>query len=448
MRPGDKRLGRLAWLISPGVVTGSLVCIMLSQTWSTPSLAADSPVIAFDDFESGSFLGGAGWADSWSFSGAADIVATEGPLQGVRHLRLRGWGQISRSVSRVGYSEMELGFWAKARSLEALDTVRLEASVNGSSWELLEEWSDDDDDDRYHLYEFDLEPSGVGDSVFLRFVSSMDQPGDFFYLDDVVIRGGADSEDTDGENDDPDEPGIPLAVPRSLATSSGGIVIDSLFSDWAGYPNLPDPQGDADEQSGDVSAFYWGNNGGAEVNYWMIERYPATGDDDEDDEGEEGSVDDHQGDDEDEGDGSQPERVKYTIYIDTDNDGTYTGENDRRVFVDYEPRDNDSQVTAKVKAGSGGLTFYSATGDWGESRAEGGRRVELGVLWEYLGISKGDVLRMYVESDQDDRLPDSGDIQWSPASILGFWLLAFLVALGGVALWHTRKRRERACLSG
>jgi LPXTG-motif cell wall-anchored protein len=140
--------------------------------------------------------------------------------------------------------------------------------------------------------------------------------------------------------------------------------------------------------------------------------------------------------------------VKYTIYVDTNDDGNFSGSNDRRVLVDYHPKFHHSDVRVRVKRGSGGETLYSAEGDWGESIAEGGRKVEVAVFWDDLDISAGNVIRMYVESNWNDRLPNSGDIQWSPASILGFWLLSALLAVGAVALWRIKKRKEQKCLSG
>ncbi|MCH8898315.1 MAG: hypothetical protein IIC33_08480, partial [Chloroflexi bacterium] len=67
--------------------------------------------------------------------------------------------------------------------------------------------------------------------------------------------------------------------------------------------------------------------------------------------------------------------MKYTIYIDMDDDGNFSGTDDRRVMVDYLPRIGDSSVQVRVKAGHGGHTIFFDSGDWGESIAEGGRLV-------------------------------------------------------------------------
>ncbi len=48
---------------------------------------------------------------------------------------------------------------------------------------------------------------------------------------------------------------------------------------------------------------------------------------------------------------------------------------------------------------------------------------------------------MIVESDRDDRLPNTGDIQWSPASILGLPVLIGLFMAAVIALGWFKWRR-------
>ena len=66
--------------------------------------------------------------------------------------------------------------------------------------------------------------------------------------------------------------------------------------------------------------------------------------------------------------------------------------------------------------------------------------MEFAVSWEDLGVSFGQPIRMIVVSDHNDRLPDTGDIQWSPASILGIPVLIGLFILGVIALWWFKGR--------
>jgi hypothetical protein len=219
-----------------------------------------------------------------------------------------------------------------------------------------------------------------------------------------------------------------IVVMLSISLSSGrpgllmadsDILVDGVFGDWAGRANLTDPAGDADKERGDLATFYWANNNDQEFNYWMIERYP-----------------------------DDIKKVTYTVFVDTDDDGNFDENGDRQVIVDYNPRKTDSIVQVQVKTGDGETTISNVSGDWGETESEGGLRVEFQVSFAALGINFGDVVRMYVESDQEDRLPDSGDIQWSPASVLGYWLLGVVLAGGAVALWGIRRKKEKSCPSG
>lgn len=415
----------------------------------------DLTVIAKDDFETSSYTGGIGWDTGWNVSTAVNIVSTGLPHSGARHLEMRGSAVASRAVDVSDWADVELGFWAKAASLEGDDFVALEVSADGTTWETLETWADGADDNQYHLYEFDKSTQPISDTLWFRFLAQMDDPSDYFYVDDVLVQGEPASINAPAS--------VVTSVPTSpvistlSASSSGNVVIDGNFSDWAGYPNLADPSGDAAKARGDLSAFSWGNNSNTESNFWMIERYPVDGNhsDDNDDANHHDHGDHGWGghnDDDDGWDGGHDswhsKMAKYTIHIDTNNDGNFSGYHDRRVLVDYHPKLHHSNVRVRVKRGSGGQTLYTAEGDWGESIAEGGRKVELAVFWDDLGIASGNVIRMYVESNWDDRLPDSGDIQWSPASVLGVWLLGALLAVGGVALWRIKKRKEQKCLSG
>lgn len=443
MRPAKLRN---IWTIRPARGRLAAVLLVLSvgiALWGTqaPAVSADPPVISSDDFESDSFSGGSGWGDSWTVTNSVDIATDQAPHSGVRHLRMRGWSTLDRTINLSGSTELEIGFWAKAESLEGDDVVTAEVSNDGSAWTTLETWDGGVSDGQYRHYEYDLSGQGFSQQVFLRFRCSSDDAADYFFVDDLRLSG-----ELVGFDDPPEgSTEIPSLPPPQSPSGASSIVIDGQFPDWDGYANLPDPKGDARRASGDMSALYWANNGGFEVNYWMVERYFSEGHSnyEQDDAewhdwpgwGQYNST-------------SQARQVRYTIYIDTDDDGRFDERNDRRVEVHYQPRWGDSNVKVRVKHGKGGETIFSTSGDWGESIIEGGRRVELEVPWAHLGFSSGAVIRMYVKSDRNDRLPDGGDIQWSPASILGYWLLAAVMAIGGVVYWRIKRKREAACLSG
>ena len=70
---------------------------------------------------------------------------------------------------------------------------------------------------------------------------------------------------------------------------------------------------------------------------------------------------------------------------------------------------------------------------------------------KYNGI-QGDIYDTTYEDERDefkgtnsyiiDRVPDSGDVQWSPVAVLGYPLLVAVMLLGGTAIWYFTGRRK------
>jgi hypothetical protein len=209
-----------------------------------------------------------------------------------------------------------------------------------------------------------------------------------------------------------------LATPVVVAAAT--LVIDGQFGDWAGQDHVDDPAGDGPTPNLDVLTFYWGTNPNDEHIYWMMER---------------------------EGSQSGNPRAYYFVFLDTNNDGDYTSAQDRMVQVLYNPRKNDSEVTVTVFTGTGGQISQSS-GDWGDSKQEGGARAEWRASFADLGIDAHQTVNMYAGAGPNanpnniDRVPDSGDITWTPIPILGWsWLVAITATVIGVA-WYTRGRFE------
>lgn len=211
----------------------------------------------------------------------------------------------------------------------------------------------------------------------------------------------------------------------------GDITIDGSFTDWAGHAFISDPFDDQDDGSEyDLHELYWANNLNEEINYHMIKRHT-----------EDGAPFD--------GSNGQDKHGKFILYIDGNNDGDFTGSSDRLVEIKHEPK---KQGRVKVKVREADDSSVISDSGWiesGETKGEGGLRVEFALSWADLGISLGDVIRMYVisynESVSDpevqDRMPDSGDVQWSPASIFGPVLLGVITGFGILAIWWFRGRR-------
>jgi len=214
------------------------------------------------------------------------------------------------------------------------------------------------------------------------------------------------------------------------AAAAGVITIDGSFGDWSGQAFISDPYDDQDKGSEhDLHELYWANNLNEEINYHMIKRHTRDGEPFE-------------------GGKGQDKHGNYILYIDGNDDGDYTGPSDRLVEIKYEPK-KKGRVKVKVRrANDAKVISDSGWVESGETKGEGGLRAEFALSWDDLGISLGDVIRMYVVSykksvkdpDVHDRLPDSGDIQWSPASIFGPILLGFITGFGILVVWWFRGR--------
>ncbi|GAB4531558.1 MAG: hypothetical protein Fur0018_19610 [Anaerolineales bacterium] len=207
--------------------------------------------------------------------------------------------------------------------------------------------------------------------------------------------------------------GLFFSTPRNAyAQTPGPIVLDSLFDDWIGQSCISDPQND---QTGpattDIKSLCFATNPNDPTLYFMAERW--TG-------------------------GNQ--KVTYNLNLDTNQDGIV----DRVVEVKYDPKNTTSEVEVTVFDGNGNKIQKTADDmDWGESRTEGGFKVEWGVPMDILGITTGQTIDMWLDSraGEGNTISDTTQlITWSPANALGIALLA-VILLGG-ALWFTRLRRR------
>jgi hypothetical protein len=138
-------------------------------------------------------------------------------------------------------------------------------------------------------------------------------------------------------------------------------------------------------------------------------------------------------------------KVYFFVFLDTDNNGTYTDAADRMVKVMYDPQQNSSNVVVTVFSGTG-QQISQSSGDWGESAQEGGTRCEWRVSFTDLGIDARQTISMYAGASSNDdpsridRVPDNGSITWTPIPILGYpWLIILFIAVVGV-IWYVRGR--------
>lgn len=182
------------------------------------------------------------------------------------------------------------------------------------------------------------------------------------------------------------------------------LVMDGQFADWEGQANLTDPV-DMDKDNGDIVQFSWANDNDNNL-YFYIKRLESP----------------------------QPEN--FEIYIDLDNNGSYSDETDALIRVFYHPK-QDKEVKVVVNQYHNN---YHYSGPWGASAEEGGQELEFSIPAGALALSPGQSLRMFVASTHD-RLPDNGDILWSPIPIMAKSTL-FMAGAGVLALlaWSLKRK--------
>jgi hypothetical protein len=216
--------------------------------------------------------------------------------------------------------------------------------------------------------------------------------------------------------------------------------MDGEFEDWEGQAYLDDPYDDTKHHWDDVRYWYWATNDGVSSLFFMIQRFEHAGENQEKDNKivdedpayaipiESGIS---------EGKDKDKKQVHYTIFVDLDNDGRFSEAHDGTIFVAHYPKYGGLTLVNVFGPGQ----YHVYTGMWGDSDDEGGRRVEFQVPFSYLGIQTGQVVRMVlfatdkrtdwtepdhisdyedlVDKREADRVPDHGDLQWSPISTLG-----------------------------
>ncbi|MFC2070844.1 hypothetical protein ACFLTB_06725 [Chloroflexota bacterium] len=162
--------------------------------------------LATDDFESGGSSGGTGnWTSSWNLSGDSEVLYDYwGAHDGTYHLRLRGDdypppgdGYAQREVDLSGSTGLGpyVQFWARVNNFESEDNdkVDVKASTNGVDWDIIETFDNDDDDNQYHLHQYDLSSYGAPSTFYIAFELTGDHSSDIFYLDDIRFTNSAET---------------------------------------------------------------------------------------------------------------------------------------------------------------------------------------------------------------------------------------------------------------
>ena len=171
---------------------GKTVNYMLPE--SINNLAANVTVcnsyqtVASDNFNSGTWTGGTGWLDDWTYSGESDVVNTGSPYEGAYHLRLRSNdGVAKRSLNLSHEINIYLGLWAKVDSVESGETITCEVSSDGINWTTVYTWINANSDSTYHHYLISLASCEMTSHFWISFNAHMGDTTDNFYVDKMDV---------------------------------------------------------------------------------------------------------------------------------------------------------------------------------------------------------------------------------------------------------------------
>ena len=161
-----------------------------NHVWLNQDSNPLADLVATDEFESGSFLGGSGdWIGEWNVSGDV-VISTNGPLGSYEARLRRATGDLIRAVDTSGLSVARLSFAARLNNFEADDKAWVKTSADGLNWTTVMQFSDGQDDDQYQPYQIDIiDPP---ETLYIRFDAGMSNHRDYWYIDDVKISGTPD----------------------------------------------------------------------------------------------------------------------------------------------------------------------------------------------------------------------------------------------------------------
>ncbi|NLW91915.1 MAG: hypothetical protein GXY34_10015 [Syntrophomonadaceae bacterium] len=196
----------------------------------------------------------------------------------------------------------------------------------------------------------------------------------------------------------------------------GAIVVDGNFNDWVGQPSLADPVDGGFIAIDDITRFGWATNPNEERLYFMIERktyllhklWPAH----------------------------------FILYIDGNDNGNYGDKHDYYIDIEYKPLLGSVDVDVYDRKGKPVASYIQNGG-----QIAGVDKVEFSVPMTDLGIiPPSQTIRMYVVGvESHDRVPNGGDIQWSPIPIMPSWLLATIFVAGLIGAVIILKKRRVVC---
>lgn len=172
------------------VIVFILQMVMFSELFVSTTYAALG-TIAQDNFSTGNLTGGSGWSGSWTTSGSTAIVGNNYNSSNYCARLVSGNGVLTRTVDLSRWSNPTLTYYWKARSFELFEYAYVIVD-DGTGEDTVHTINLLDADNVYSKETIDLSSYNMTSNFKIKFVSSMNQASDYFYVDDVVITGYSD----------------------------------------------------------------------------------------------------------------------------------------------------------------------------------------------------------------------------------------------------------------
>ena len=184
MRRKKGTRSRWVWRLASILCVGALVW---GGVHVQPGYAAtQGTVVAWDNFESRTWVGGGGWSGGWVTSGDSSVTSNGTPHDSTRHLRVRrNTGLVTRTVDMTGVSNARLQFWWKANDFEGSESANVQ--IYDGSWHTVLTVVNGQDNNRYQYADISLSGYSMISNFQVRIDANMSGPYDFFYVDDLTI---------------------------------------------------------------------------------------------------------------------------------------------------------------------------------------------------------------------------------------------------------------------
>lgn len=154
----------------------SLLCVLAGLTLVS---SVSAGTLFFEDFDDG--FGG------WSTSG--NVQSDDAPAIGANSVRLRGDGQIWRTVSTAGAAEIAVAWTLAAQSLESNDHCYVEVNT-GSGWTVIARLDNGEDDMDFRSGTVNLGPEADHNTSLQIRYRAIGAGADYCYAENTTISDG------------------------------------------------------------------------------------------------------------------------------------------------------------------------------------------------------------------------------------------------------------------